>query len=408
MICGLPSSGKSYRAHQIVSYFERRARGEIGPADDPGTSLNGAESAGSQEALIPQLSAVNLSQATSTGSPSVHTGASLSSTATWSTKKPSSRSPGLLSSSHEARLKASPDNSSIQSNLRVHLISDHSCHLPRSIYAAGNVKLEKDGRATLYSAVKRVLTKNDVVVLDSGNYIKGWRYQLHCEAKNAGTASCVVHVGLPPDKAKAVNDKRLEASEDQDHIPEVGSDLESAAYDPAVHAELLMRFEEPNPMARWDSPLFTIPWDDPEPPCEAMWTELIDGIGKDGRRKIVRPNAAAAAPPSSSSAHLYELDRTTQMVISKIQEYQRERLGESGGEMNIALGDATAKTLTLNLPMTPLTLPQMQRLRRQFISLHRQQMGGTGAGGIGSGGGGLSQQRVGELFIGFLESQWGQ
>lgn len=318
------------------------------------------------------------------------------------------KSAELLSPLAGCRAESSSNHPPKRPTLRVHLISDHSCHLPRSIYAAGNVKLEKDGRATLYSAVKRALSKNDVVVLDSGNYIKGWRYQLHCEAKNVGTASCVVHVGLPADKSKAVNDKRLDVSVKEGHASEVGSDLESAAYEPAVHAELLMRFEEPNPMARWDSPLFTVPWDDPEPPCEAIWTELIEGIGKDGRRRIVRPNAAAAAPPSSSSTHLYELDRTTQMVISKIQEYQRERLGESGGEVAIAFGDTQAKTLTLDLPMTPLTLPQLQRLRRQFISLHRQQMGGTGAGGIGSGGGGLSQQRVGELFVGFLGSQWDQ
>jgi len=43
------------------------------------------------------------------------------------------------------------------------------------------------------------------------------------------------------------------------------------------------RFEEPNPMARWDSPLFTVPWGDAEPPCERIWEETIEG--RSGRVK---------------------------------------------------------------------------------------------------------------------------
>ena len=42
-------------------------------------------------------------------------------------------------------------------------------------------------------------------------------------------------------------------------------------------------------MTRWDSPLFTVPFDDAEPPFEAIWNALI---GEEGKTKIVRPNAA--------------------------------------------------------------------------------------------------------------------
>ena len=40
-------------------------------------------------------------------------------------------------------------------------------------------------------------------------------------------------------------------------------------------------------MTRWDSPLFTVPYDDKEPPYEAIWEAII---GKAGEKKIVRPN----------------------------------------------------------------------------------------------------------------------
>jgi tRNA uridine 5-carbamoylmethylation protein Kti12 len=40
--------------------------------------------------------------------------------------------------------------------------------------------------------VKRVLSRDDIVIADGLNYIKGFRYQLNCEAKAVQTTSCVV------------------------------------------------------------------------------------------------------------------------------------------------------------------------------------------------------------------------
>jgi len=60
----------------------------------------------------------------------------------------------------------------------------------RSVYHTA--KAEKDARAEEYSAVKRVLSRDDIVIADGMNYIKGFRYQLYCEAKALQTPSCVV------------------------------------------------------------------------------------------------------------------------------------------------------------------------------------------------------------------------
>ncbi len=54
---------------------------------------------------------------------------------------------------------------------------------------------EKDARAAEYSAVKRALGRDTIVVADGLNYIKGFRYQLYCEAKAVQTPSCVVRFG---------------------------------------------------------------------------------------------------------------------------------------------------------------------------------------------------------------------
>jgi tRNA uridine 5-carbamoylmethylation protein Kti12 len=44
------------------------------------------------------------------------------------------------------------------------------------------------------SAVKRLLSRDDIVIADGLNYIKGFRYQLYCEAKALQTPSCVVRL----------------------------------------------------------------------------------------------------------------------------------------------------------------------------------------------------------------------
>ena len=53
-------------------------------------------------------------------------------------------------------------------------------------------KAEKNARAMQYSTIKRLLSQNAIVIADGLNYIKGFRYQLYCEAKAVKTPSCVV------------------------------------------------------------------------------------------------------------------------------------------------------------------------------------------------------------------------
>ncbi len=76
------------------------------------------------------------------------------------------------------------------SRLKVHLINDQTLGVSRTVYHTA--RAEKDARAEEYSAVKRVLSRDDIVIADGLNYIKGFRYQLYCEAKAVSTPSCVV------------------------------------------------------------------------------------------------------------------------------------------------------------------------------------------------------------------------
>ncbi|KAH7342362.1 RNA polymerase II Elongator complex associated protein-like protein Kti12 [Rhexocercosporidium sp. MPI-PUGE-AT-0058] len=274
-------------------------------------------------------------------------------------------------------------SSSPNSSLRLHLISDHTLSISRNVYnlstksqhERSNNASEKDARATIYAAVKRVLSDKDVVILDGANYIKGWRYQLYCEAKAVRTTHCVVHVGTAVEKARSINEERL--AKVQGEIKE-----EDLPYEKGCWENLVFRYEEPNAFARWDSPLFTVVWEDEQPPCEAIWESLV---GSENGKKVVRPNQATVLKAPSSEDYLYELDKSTQGILNKILEWAKDHPGEGGGEVNV--GEA-AEELIVELPANPIGLPALQRLRRQFIALNRRDA--------------VPVKRIKESFVGYL------
>lgn len=59
---------------------------------------------------------------------------------------------------------------------------------------------EKPARAALFTAATRSLTPSTITILDSANYIKGFRYQLYCAAREAGVRVTTVHPVAPPEK----------------------------------------------------------------------------------------------------------------------------------------------------------------------------------------------------------------
>jgi protein KTI12 len=86
-----------------------------------------------------------------------------------------------------------------------------------------------------------------------------------------------LHVGTTPDRCRE-NNKKLLADKDTD-----------GGYDEEDFENLIFRYEEPNGMTRWDSPLFIVVEEDATPPCEQIWDALV---GSDGKLKVVKPNLA--------------------------------------------------------------------------------------------------------------------
>ncbi|XP_076459893.1 protein KTI12 homolog [Babylonia areolata] len=216
----------------------------------------------------------------------------------------------------------------------VHVVSDHSIDVNRNEVYVSSQK-EKEVRGSLKSAVQRLLGKDDVVILDSLNYIKGFRYELYCLSKGCHSTQCLIHCDASKEWVTERNQCR---SQDK--------------YDGDVLDGLVMRFEPPNPNNRWDSPLFVLQTGDTLP-AEDICAALFD-------RKAPKPNQSTQSQPLSSTNFLYELDKVTKDIVSLILDAQKT--GTPGDIISIP---NTKEKVVLK---RVLTLSELQRHKRQFIT----------------------------------------
>lgn len=208
------------------------------------------------------------------------------------------------------------------------------------------------------SAVKRSLDKSTIVIFDNLTYIKGFRYQLFCEAKALMTNSCVVHVGAPKQKCKEWNLQRQDKWQD---------DLFEA---------LVFRYEEPNGMSRWDAPLFIVAHEDTELPIGEIWDTLV-------LRKPKPPNQATLLKAATPTNYITELDKITMQVINETLSLHKTNPGGV-----VKLLDYPEP---VELPLK-LTVAQINRIRRSFISLNKMKP--------------IDMPRIQPMFIEYLVKNW--
>ncbi|KAF9917034.1 kti12, chromatin associated [Lobosporangium transversale] len=220
---------------------------------------------------------------------------------------------------------------------RIHVVNDESLNLNKHV-SYNTAADEKKARGALMSAVERLLSKDDIVIVDSLNYIKGFRYQLYCVARAIGTPHCVIFCGCLPDVARQWN-------------------AASGAYTEKTFEELVMRFEEPDSRTKWDSPLFVVVPED-KLPEEEIWDAVI-------LRKAKPPNLSTVVKVVQETNYLYELDQTTQNIIQAILDAQKS--GDPTKQIKAPLSN-----IPVQLPPTRVvTLSELRRLRRQFTAINR-------------------------------------
>ncbi len=72
------------------------------------------------------------------------------------------------------------------------LMYDNRVVKPQPLSSTADSKEEKLTRAALKSAVERHTTRERIVILDSMNYIKGYRYELYCVSRAHSSSRCTV------------------------------------------------------------------------------------------------------------------------------------------------------------------------------------------------------------------------
>jgi protein KTI12 len=121
----------------------------------------------------------------------------------------------------------------------VQIINEELLGISKAEYLVDAQK-EKILRASLKSNVEKYLDANRVVILDSMNYIKGFRYELYCLVRNAKTSLCIVWCDTHPEiAAKICSEAGYENQFPEDLFEDYSS-----------------RLEKPNQAQRWDKPLF--------------------------------------------------------------------------------------------------------------------------------------------------------
>ncbi|ODV77900.1 chromatin associated protein KTI12 [Suhomyces tanzawaensis NRRL Y-17324] len=243
-----------------------------------------------------------------------------------------------LQAALEAKIEAAKKTNDPGHNYSVIYHSDETLGISHDAYKESNP--EKNARGTQMSAVKRDLSRTNFVILDSLAYIKGFRYQLFCEAKGVVTPHCVVQVLNQLDKCLEWNSKK------------------DNPWDEELMKQLHMRYEEPNGDSRWDSPLFTVAsgYEGEELPIEAIWDALV-------LKRAPPPNAATLIKSTGGNNFLQELDGRTRDVVGKI--VQHQALMAIGGTVRID------KDLEIEMPLWPVSTAQLQRIRRSYITLNR-------------------------------------
>ncbi|EFJ20517.1 hypothetical protein SELMODRAFT_108956 [Selaginella moellendorffii] len=218
---------------------------------------------------------------------------------------------------------------------------------------------EKNLRGLLRSAVDRAVTKEVIVVIDSLNNIKGYRYELWCLARAAGVQYCVIYCDAGEDDCRSWNKSKFDRGD--------------PCYDDKIFDDLVRRFERPDRRNRWDTPLFELR------PSEGEFTEsstpIVEAVAfltgnEKGRKvsRILQPTIATQTARISETNSLYELDRATQDVINALVESQTQELGSL-----VDIGEGLPKiSFVPSLLQKRIGLPELRRHRRTFIRLAGQ------------------------------------
>ncbi|KAI8460366.1 chromatin associated protein KTI12, partial [Phakopsora pachyrhizi] len=307
-----------------------------------------------------------------------------------------------------------------------------------SLLEISDSRTERVARANFLSSTIRQLSKDQIVVCDGMNYIKGFRYQLYCAAREAGIRTCTIHIANLPERCLANNMK----------LPE------DNRYDQETISNFFSRYEEPNSAVRWDSPLVVLPWCDSL--CENGTTGQRHGlIGLEGLRVLddngnerrgsafskieqgaernhlegthganddlinpkwsrvaddlwlaitageVKPVHAAVKPATQTSANfLHLLESTTTALIESFISALKDSPESYGTVVFQCSLQNSSQPKKFSLSISPgrtINVGVLQRLKRQYTTIHKQ------ANAAGKGASENDSDEIADNFVKYLQ-----
>lgn len=196
---------------------------------------------------------------------------------------------------------------------------------------------EKRSLSMLRSAVERALSSSKVVIADSCNFIKGYRYELFCRAKTANTTHCVAYVDQSAEQCRDWNQGR---------------------YDTKVLEDLLARMETPNEHRRWDKPLFVLPSGIKD--HYYIFKDIAEHLV--GGKKLSASMSTAKAETIDSN-YLIQLNSVTKGVMDEVLRAQSS-MGALPGERVAITGSRSQVYLKRSMGAA-----EIGRIRRQFVNM---------------------------------------
>ncbi|XP_074599772.1 protein KTI12 homolog [Brevipalpus obovatus] len=222
-----------------------------------------------------------------------------------------------------------------QKNQNVIIVSEHD-FVKDVNETFSNSAREKELRAQLKSSAQRNLNKHTVVLIDSGNYIKGFRYELFCVAKEQASTYCVIECSIPKKEALIKNKEKKDGHQ----------------YNEQTFEALHFRYEAPNSNNRWDHPLFLMA-SQSQSTLEDIYESLFIN-------KPLKPNKATLPPSRTDTNFLFQLETQTKEIVDHLS--RAMKIGASLSMINVP---GVSVSFGGNQNLTPADL---NRIRRSFIT----------------------------------------
>jgi len=245
------------------------------------------------------------------------------------------------------------------------LISDEDSYaelnLPRDqVYESTHV-LEKRLRGNLKAETEKALASpKNLVILDHGNYIKSFRYELYCLAKSTKEKSCCLYLSssLVPESSKCQN-----------------------PYSDEIFEALTFRFEQPNGNNRWDKPLIAVDSAKGQD-IEAHFQQVVDCLYDRGTS--VKPNNSTVAP---AEANLADMEKITQNIVDVILKARKDNQSRVELPNKVIIDTPSSFRKTDN---------DIRRSRREFSKYIKAQFGNANKQ--------RSNDEITALFVQYLDS----